>query len=131
VRVEYGSGVAVGRKGVVLTAAHVARPDGKDARVVVLVGDRELPVTVAPLKPGFDVAVLMVPDHDGSFLVLAGAAPKADAAVFVAGFPVKYAGVALPKLVVTNGRIDEPALPSPLKDLHGGMVIRVAGATDL
>ncbi|MFO0825294.1 MAG: serine protease [Gemmataceae bacterium] len=131
VRVELGSCIAVGEKGTFLTAAHVVRGDPKTTRVVVLVGEKELPATVIRSEGGCDAAVLSVPDYDGAVLDLADAPPKRETPVFVAGFPVKFSGAAIPRLIITSGRIDELAVPSPLKELHKGDVIRIVGVSDV
>lgn len=131
VRVEFGSCVAVARPGTFLTAAHVARPGGQPARVVVLVNGRELAATVARAVAGLDAVVLSVPDYDGPVLPRAANPPKPGDAVFVAGFPVKYAGTAVPRLLTTRGRVEDPRHPSPLPELQKDDVIRVRGATDL
>lgn len=62
VRVEYGSCIAVSRKGTFLTAAHVVDTRAKKSKVIVLVKGRELAATVSPTAPGSDVVVLNVPD---------------------------------------------------------------------
>jgi hypothetical protein len=106
-RVERGTAVAVATEGGVLflTAAHVVSPQRDRKGVVVLLGGNEREARVLRSDNGLDAAVLQVPAYDGKGIPLAERPPAQGRPVFIFGFPVKYAGAAVPKLIATAGEV--------------------------
>ena len=105
--VECGSCVAVTHRGgvVFITAAHVVEPRGRLKELSVLLDGNERGATVEKVESGLDAAVLRVPAYAGPGMRLAEHEARVHDRVFIFGYPLKYAGTALPRLIATGGRV--------------------------
>ncbi len=109
----------------------MVKPERNVNEIVVLVGVRELPATVERTVAGCDAVLLRVAKHEGEGLPIAPGLPQLKQTVFIAGYPVKYAGTTFPKLLMTSGQMQEVAAATPIPELHTGKVFLVRGASDV